>query len=116
MIARASDSVSDPLVINTVSFLPKLLPLFKQNNRSFGHEISLGNVMLCPKDRHPLLVECLITSLRYMRMVGQDSGTGSVSSPLIVNIDSFLLKKHSFCKQNNQFWAPDQPRNCDVVT
>ena len=32
MIARASDSVFDPLVINTVSFLPKLLATFKQNN------------------------------------------------------------------------------------
>ena len=33
MIGSASDSVCDPLVVVTVSFLPKILSIFKQNNQ-----------------------------------------------------------------------------------
>ncbi len=33
MFGSTSDSIGDPLVVNTVSFLPKLLSNIKQNNQ-----------------------------------------------------------------------------------
>ena len=62
-----------------------LIPLYGQhcvfsNNKSLkfqakfpnlGHQISLGNVILCHKDRHPLLLECFLAFLSCIWMVGR---------------------------------------------
>ena len=106
-IGRAPGSISDPLMGNTVSFLSKTLSIFKQKYTNFGHQISPGNVMLWQKYRHPLLLECFVTFLGYMHIIRR--AFNSISNPLMVNAGPFYQNKFKQLKQNNQFWAPDQP-------
>ena len=113
MIVRASDSISDPLMGNTVSFLSKTLSIFKQKYTNFGHQISPGNVMLWQKYRHPLLLECFLFYLGYMNIIRR--AFNSISNPLMVNAGSFYQNKFKHLKQIDNFWAPDQPRKCDTV-
>ena len=60
MIGRASDCISNPLSVNTLSFLPNKDSNSKRNYQ-FEHQISLGNMTLCHKYRHSLLLEFFIT-------------------------------------------------------
>ena len=46
---------------------------------NLGHRVSPGNVTLCHQERHPLLLECLITSCRCMRMIVSASDSVSWS-------------------------------------
>ena len=57
------------------------------------HHISKGNVILCRKDRHPLLLKYFITFLRYIRMIGRDHGI--LWKTLYGQYSIFSTKKHS---------------------
>ena len=83
---------------------------------NLGHRVSPGNVTLCHQERHPLLLECLITSCRCMRMIV--SASDSVSwSPYDQHYCVVYQKKLSKIEGNSQFGAPVQPRKeCDTVT
>ena len=97
MIRSASGSVSDPLMVITVSFWSKSLSVFRQNNQ-FGGSIShvIKNVRLLCKDMHPLLLECYLTSLICINII--QSASDSISNPLMV-LTVFFFPKHS------QFWG-----------
>ena len=73
-------------------------------NFSFGYPLSKGNVMLCYKERHPLLLDYFVPSLKYIRMVG--TATDSLHESLVVHSMSFLpitiIKFHA----NLRFRAP----------
>ena len=62
-----------------------------------GHLLSTGNGMLCSKGRHPLLLECPITFLRYVKMI--ERAFDSINEPPMVHNVSFLpttnLKFHA---------------------
>ena len=66
MFGRASDSIPDPHMVNTASFLPNILSNFKQKS-NFGHHIYPGNTTLWCKDRKPLLIGRFISSIGYIR-------------------------------------------------
>ena len=101
MVRRAFDSIiSDPPMVVTALFLPNKHSNFKQKT-NFEHQISLGNVPLCPKDIHSLLLECFITSLRCIHMMRRASD--SISDPLVANTVSFIQYKLSIFKQYHQF-------------
>ena len=99
MVGRASDRINDPLMINTVSCPPKY-PQISSTITNFGHQISLRNTTLCHKDIHPLLLECFLTFLRWMRVVGRASG--DIPDLLIVITVSFLPNQLSIYKHNDQ--------------
>ncbi len=80
----------------------------------FGHHLGLRNVMLWHKDMHPLLLECLPSSLIFERMIEGAPYRISVSS--LVNTVWFLTKLLWNFKQNDQFWAPYRPGKCDAVS
>ena len=112
MIGRASDRRSDPLIVNTVSFLQNKCSHFKQNNQ-VGASEQPGSVTLYGKDRHPLLLERLLPFHMCIRMIG--SASDRIFDPLVVDTVFFPVNNHSYFKQNNQFWAPEPPRKCDTV-
>ena len=85
MMRRASDSIFDPLIANNVYFLPNEMPSKISN---LGDHISLRNMMMCHKDRHPLLLGCPIIFFRHIRMIGEASS--SQFNPVMVNTVSFL--------------------------
>ena len=74
MIRIASAEICDPLVFNTVSFLPKT-PLKCQVKISIvEHQISPENVTpLCHKDIHPLLLGYFLTSHVCLRRIERAS-------------------------------------------
>ena len=81
---------------------------------NYGQQISLGNVTLCRKDMHSLLLECPPTSLKYIRMLWRVSGM--IFDPPMVVRGYFLPQWISNFKQNKQVWTPDQPGKCDTVS
>ena len=88
MVGRASDSIYEPLMVHNVSFLPTTNLKFHTNNSVFGYPLSKGIVMLCYKERHPLLLNYFIPFLKYSRIVGR--ATGSLYESLMVHNMSFL--------------------------
>ena len=92
-------------MVTIVSSLPKIT--------IFGHQIRLGNATLCHKDRYPLLLDCFLTSLRCIRLIG--IALDRIFDPLMIDTVSFLQKLLSIFKQNNQFWTPDQAGKCVTV-
>ena len=90
MIGRACNSISEILMVNTVSLLPKVSQISSKILTDFGHQMSLGNMMLCHEDRHPLLQRYFLIFLRYIEMIGRASG--SVSNILMVKTVSFPPK------------------------
>ena len=78
-----------------------------------GYQISIGYVTLCRKDKHPLLLDCFLTSHRCITMI--ISASESALDLLMINTVSFLTKLPPSFKQNNQFGAPDQHGKCDNV-
>ena len=70
MIGSAYISITDPLMVITVAFLPNKPSNFEQDNKLWAR-ISLGNVMMCRiNDMNPLLLGYLPTFIRYIRMIG----------------------------------------------
>ena len=80
---------------------------------NFRPQICPGNVTLCHEDRHPLMLECFLTSLRCIRMITKASDM--ILDPIILNTMSFLPKLLSIFKRNYQFGAPDLPRKWYTV-
>ena len=114
MVGRASDSIYDPLMVNPVLVFYQTYALIPSKITNVGHRISPGYVTLCCKDRYLLLLECFLTSLRCVRTIGR--AFDSISDSLLVNTACFLPNGCTKFKQDNQFWAPDQPRKCDTVS
>ena len=56
----------------------------------FGQTLSTRNGMMCYKERHALLLECVITFLRCIRMIRGTSE--SIYSPPMVYTVSFVAK------------------------
>jgi len=56
----------------------------------FGHPLGTENGMLCCKERHPLLLDCFITLLWYIKIIIGDSD--SKHKPLMVHIMTYLSK------------------------
>ena len=63
MIGRASDNISDPLMVGTVSFSTKNNSQISIKHTNFGLWMDLGNETLFHKDIHSLLLECIPTFL-----------------------------------------------------
>ena len=71
MVQRAPDRIYSPHMIHTESFLPKITHKVGSCKMSaFGHPLCMGDGMLCYIKRHPLLIKCLLSSLRCTRIVG----------------------------------------------
>jgi len=95
--------------------------LFYQRNTQISSKItSVGTrlscaiyVILCLNDIHTVLLDHIITSLRYIRLIL--SAFDSIADTHMINIASFLPKKHSNFKQNKPFPAPDHPGKRDTV-
>ena len=83
---------------NTVSFLLIITLKFHAKYMSLGASFLKGNRMIWCKDRYTLLLKCLMTFLRYIRMIGRASG--SIYNPDMVNTMSLLpkiaLKSHTY--------------------
>ncbi len=90
MIQRASDSIYETIVVHTVSFLLKTILKYHAKYQILRHHVMTGNGILCCNERHPLLLKCVITFLRYTELFGQASD--STYKPLMVNTVSFLSK------------------------
>ena len=71
MVKRASESIYEPLKVHIVPFLPAINLKFYAKLAVFGYPLSKENVMLCCKERHPLLLDYFIPFLKYIRMVGR---------------------------------------------
>ena len=63
MIGRASDNISDPLMVGTVSFSTKNNSQISIKHTNFGLWMDLGIETLFHKDIHSLLIECFTTFL-----------------------------------------------------
>ena len=97
LIGRASSCIWDPLMVPTQClFYPKHSQITRKLT-NFGHQNSPGNVAMCHKDRHPLLLECFVTFLGCIKRIARDPG--SISDPLMGNTVSFLSKTLSNFKQ-----------------
>ena len=100
MIQRASDSIYETIMVHTVSFLLKTILKCHAKYQILRHHVMTGNGMLCCNERHPLLLECVITFLGYTELFGQASD--SIYKLLMVNIVSFLpttnLNFHTKCQ------------------
>ena len=70
-------------------------------NPVFGYPLSKENVMLCYKERHPLLIDYFIPFLNYIKMVGR--ATSSLYESLMVHNMSFLPIKTSYFMANLGF-------------
>ena len=74
MLGRAFNSMCGPLVlVRTVSFLPTTNIKFhaKINISVIRYPIRKGNVMVCYKERHPLLLDYFIPFLKCISNVGR---------------------------------------------
>ena len=70
--------------------------------------------MPCYKERHPLLLDCFIPFLKYIRVVGR--ATGSIDESLMVhNMSAFLPITNIKFHANLRFWAPSQHRTGTVL-
>ena len=114
MIERVSHIYMIPLWSTPCLFYQITTTQISSEISNFGHQIVQGNMILCNEDRHPLLLECFLTSLRCIRTIVRASD--SLSDPPMVNTVSFLQKKPSNLKPYNQFWAPDWLSKCNVVS
>ena len=61
-------------MVHNVSFLPTTNLKFHTKISVFGYPLSKGSVMLCYKERHPLLLDYFIAFLKCIRMVGRSTG------------------------------------------
>ncbi len=87
MIGRAYNSISDPRLVNQLYFY-QMNPQISSKITNFRHHLSPCSMVMCLEESHPLLLECFLTFLRCIRMIGRSSD--SISDPLLVNTLSFL--------------------------
>ena len=90
MISIFSDSILKSVIVHMVSFLLKSTLKIHGKCQSFGTRFFKGNGMMCCKQQHPLLLDCLTTFPRYIRIVGR--ANNSTFKPLMVNTLPLLLK------------------------
>jgi len=88
MIRGAPGSIYKPLIVKTMSFIPN-----KQLQNSckisyFRYPLCMGNMRMYVKERHPLLLKCLTTILRYIKMVRR--APDRIYNPHVVHKVSFL--------------------------
>ena len=74
MAERASDSIDELLMVHSVRFLPTTNLKFHAKFQFSGrYPPSKGDVMLCYKERHPLLLDYFIPFLECIKMDGRAS-------------------------------------------
>ena len=78
----ASDSIYEPLVNHTVSYLSMLTLKLHTKCQILGTLSAQERGMICCKERHPLLMQCFILFLRGRRKMGGDSD--SIYKPFMV--------------------------------
>ena len=105
MNGRASVSIYMPLMVHTVSFILKTpLNFHVRQCQRLGTPFLKGNGISCCKERHPLLIKCLITFLRYMRMIGRASHSiyrlVMVNTVLYYTKHNITLKFHAVNKMS----------------
>ena len=88
MAGQASNSICRPIMVHRVSFMPKTTLKFHTKFQIWGTHPSTGNGMLYCKEIHLLLLECFITFLRYIGMIGLASD--SINETLVIHTISFL--------------------------
>ena len=108
-----SESIYKPLIVNTVSFLLWSTLKFHTIYQILGYHIITGDGMLCYMERHPLLLKCLITFIRYIRKVGQASD--NIYKPLIVHIVLFSLRLTLNLHTNTIFWVAPLHKKWDNI-
>ena len=67
----ASDSIYETLMVHNVLYNTSQISC---KISVFTYPLSKGSVMLCYKERHPLLLDYFIAFLRCIRMVGRSTG------------------------------------------
>ena len=95
IIGRASGSIYQPVMVNTMTILPKTTLKFMQNisfwatsqNRKLDASMLQGEICIADK--------CLITFLRCMIIIG--GASASIYKPLMAQ-----AQRH-FCKNSNDF-------------
>ena len=65
-------------MVNTVPFLLQITLKCHVKYQSLGTPFLKGNRMLCCKDRHTLLLGCLIAFFRYITMIERAPNTDSI--------------------------------------
>ena len=86
----ASGSICNHLMVQTVTVLEKTYSQIAYTISDFRFLLCTRNWMLCCKERHPLLLECFITFLRCIIMIGRASDI--IKKLLMVYTVSFLHK------------------------
>ena len=76
-----SQRIYDCFMVNTMPLLSKIYSQISKKNQ-FWHQISMGNMTLCSKDRHPLLLEYFSTSPICIGMIWRVSDC--ISDPLLL--------------------------------
>ena len=93
-----------PVIVHIVLFMfIKIDPKTTHKMLYFECHISMGNGMLCQKERYPLLLKCFIPFLRYTRKVG--SLLDSIYKPIVVHAMSFLPRSTLKLQSKCQIWG-----------
>ena len=109
MTGRASGRINKPLMVSTYCIIStKFCTQISCKISDVGHLLHTQNGMLCHKERYILLLECIITFLRYVTMIR--GASDSIDKPLMVHNVSFLPTTNLNFMQYIRFWAPCQHR------
>ena len=104
MVVRASYQIYNPLMVNTLSFFTRTTLNFQPAKLPIlGTRIlilSLWNMPPYCKDKHPLLIESILASIRCIRICRRS--LDSISDSLMVFIALFIPNIRSNFKQNAQ--------------
>ncbi len=113
MIRSAPDRISGPLMVNTVSFLPKLLSNFKQNIQFWApHRPEKCDAV---SQGHASIAAWVFPCLPHISKNDWRCPYRILVSSLS-NTVCFLPKLLSTFKQYDQFWTPYRPGKCDAVS
>ena len=88
MAGQASNSICMPIMVHSVSLMPKNNSQISHKISDLGHPPSKGNGMLYCNEMHLLLLECFITFLRYIGMIGLASDR--INETLMIHTLIFL--------------------------
>ena len=81
---------------------------------NFVYKISSRNDMPCHNEGYPLLLDCFITILRCIRMIGRVSA--SIERSLMANKVSLLQKTTLKFQAKWSILAPDQTKKCEPLS
>ena len=114
MIGRAFDGIYVLLMVYTMSFLTKATIKFHAKYPILWTLSAQRYKMLCWKKRHPLVLACFKTSLKYMKMIERAS-ISIIYQPSWSSPCHFCRKQLSILMKNIRFGAPSQHGKWNVL-